>query len=262
MELSIGININRNKGGFDYLTSALTNAMTTEPTFARSVLIDNFFKTIRPAGIVDALDAIYVTAADDSQAATLNWLDPTKFNLTIVGTPTFTQNKGFTGNGTDAYLNTNYTFGQGKATQDNNSGGVWTNSAINENRIAMGTRNWLIYPRNSGFNIETRNNNGTGSSTTFGGLNSLGLVAMSRSSASTYTTYKDGVLRNTLSQTSSTPSAHPVFILAQSGSSGSPALFSNRIVNAAFIGRALTDSQQTTLYNAFNTYLTAVGAFA
>lgn len=262
MELSIGININRNKGGFDYLTSALTNAMTTEPTFARSVLIDNFFKTIRPAGIVDALDAIYVTAAEDSQAATLNWLDPTKFNLTIVGTPTFTQNKGFTGNGTNAYLNTNYTFGQGKATQDNNSGGIWTNSAINENRIAMGINNWLIYPRNTGFNIETRNHTTASNTTTFGGLNSVGLVAMSRSSASTYMVYKDGVLRNTLSNTSTTPSAHPVLLLAQNNSTGTAINFSNRIVNAAFIGRALTDSQQTTLYNAFNTYLTAVGAFA
>jgi hypothetical protein len=83
-----------------------SNAQTLQNTLVTSLKAD---------GVWNKLDIFYVFAVDNnaSEFATINWKNPNALvNLptqsTLVNAPAFTNKAGFTGNGTDSYIDTNF----------------------------------------------------------------------------------------------------------------------------------------------------------
>jgi len=83
----------------------------------------------------------------------------------------------------------------------------------------------------------------------------VGFVSISRTASNITKIYKNGVL-GTTSATVSTGIAAGAFQAGRQGTSS----FSVMSVAAAGAGAALTDAENTNLYNRINTYLVAVGA--
>src|SRR5690606_35810663 len=82
--------------------------MTTPPTRARQLLINTTITNLIAAGLWPKLDVLYLLAAADEQAARLNWKNPGTFTCTAVNSPTFTADRGFAGDGSTSYLDTNF----------------------------------------------------------------------------------------------------------------------------------------------------------
>lgn len=87
---------------------ALVAAMTTPPTVAREAAITTLVSNLQASGVWSRLDLLYVTAAADSQAALLNWISPGNFTATPLAGPTFTADRGYTGNGTSQAIKTGW----------------------------------------------------------------------------------------------------------------------------------------------------------
>jgi len=127
---------------FDTDAQAIFAAFTTPPDGARKTLINDYVLALKVASVWDSLLGLYVFAAADSPAALINWKSPGTFNATLTNSPTFTQDRGFTGNGTSAYIDTNFT-------PSTDGGAVYTQnsahwSARNVNDLSDSTNNRLI----------------------------------------------------------------------------------------------------------------------
>ena len=105
----------------------------TAPSAAQQELQNTLITDLKTAGVWDKLDALYVFATDgDSDYATLNWKSPSNNEADKVNSPTFTENRGFTG-ASLKYIDTNFQQDQGvKHKQNNASFGVYTWSDIAE----------------------------------------------------------------------------------------------------------------------------------
>jgi hypothetical protein len=81
----------------------------TLPSAGVQVKQNNLLKELIAAGIWDKLDVFYLFAQDgQAEFGTLNWKAPLLYQSTLVNSPTFTSNKGFAGNGSSSYINTNF----------------------------------------------------------------------------------------------------------------------------------------------------------
>jgi len=81
----------------------------TIPSASQQTLQNRLVKTLKTFGVWNKLDVFYMFATNgDSDFATLNWKAPSSFQTTKVNSPTFTTDAGFSGNGSTAYLDTNF----------------------------------------------------------------------------------------------------------------------------------------------------------
>jgi hypothetical protein len=88
---------------------AIFAAFSTPPDAARKTAIDTYVVALKSAGVWTKLDVLYAFAAADSQAALINWKNPGTFNGTLVGSPTFTADRGFTCPGLSVnYVSSNF----------------------------------------------------------------------------------------------------------------------------------------------------------
>lgn len=241
-------------------TSALIARFTTPPTAARTALINNLIVALKTAGVWSKLDALYMTAAADEQAARRNWIADL-YNLTAVSAPTFTADRGYTGNASTAHLTTglNPTTSGGKYTQNNASLGSWSRTDNNLAYCDIGVISTTIVgsirPRVT--NLLSASTNATASNPAI--ATSIGLSAWSRTGASVAEVYKNGVslLADT---TTSLGLPNASFVLLARGTTTTPDQFSGNQVAAAFIGQGLSDAEHASMFAAVNTYLVAVGA--
>ena len=81
--------------------------MTTQPTTERKEIINTFIVSLKTAGVWSKLDAMYVLAAADQQAALLNWIADTN-NATAENSPSFVADSGFKSDGSTSWVNTHY----------------------------------------------------------------------------------------------------------------------------------------------------------
>lgn len=93
---------------FSPFSLVLFEAMEEEPNAARKVIIDTCIKALVAAGVWDLLDVFCVYAAHTSQAGLLNWKSPGTYDSTLTNAPAFTADQGFAGNGSNAFINTNF----------------------------------------------------------------------------------------------------------------------------------------------------------
>lgn len=79
-----------------------------DPTFQRKKILNDFILALKSNGFWTKLDVLYLFASHDPVFALVNLVNPTSFVATAVNNPTFISNRGFTGNGVDAYINTGF----------------------------------------------------------------------------------------------------------------------------------------------------------
>jgi len=119
--------------GYDTASMALFARFSTPPTAARKALINNLVVALKAAGVWSKMDALYLTAAADNQAAQRNWVADA-FNLTeAVAAPIFTADRGYQGNGSTQWIDTGFnpTTAVGpKFTQNSAHQGLWSRTSL------------------------------------------------------------------------------------------------------------------------------------
>lgn len=236
---------------------AFFTRLTNQPTDARKKLYSDLIVSLKTAGVWGKLDALYILAAADAQAARQN-LVANAFNLTASGSPTFTTDRGYTGDGVASYLDTsanraaltNYS-------RDNASLFVWENQENTSSGAAIGsppsTTQATINPKGPVGFIGRVNDTGVQSAI----ASSMGLSAADRPNSTNSFFYRDGSQVFTASAASLALTTGNFTLLASNG--GVANFRASRLACAGF-GASLGPSGHAALYAALNTYFTAVGA--
>lgn len=245
-------------------TAGLLSRFTTKPTPARTELINSLVKQLKVSGIWTKLDALYLMAAADAQAAQRNWIADA-YNLTPVSSPTFTADRGYAGDGISSYLRTGFvpSTAAGEFALNSAHLGAWSrtdnqsNGALIGARVSFASKNSSIIPRDaSNLSYVAVNFAGAGSYTV---ANSLGHFVANRSGASAQQGYQNGVSGTSTSAASDAITDLEVYGLALN-QAGSAAARTNRQVAAMHIGGSLTAQNVADLYAALTTYMQGVGA--
>jgi len=210
-------------------------------------------------GVLPKLSALWVPATSLEGAALFNITESAEYKTTNFGA-TFETKVGFTGNGSSAYLNTNYEpFSDAAYGQDDAHVGFWiagANAQEGKGFAGMqgGTGRFLFQPRTTGNAALVRFN-----STTTKVINDIfdsrGHMILNRSGASAVQVYRNGGLLASGTEVSAVKLAGNLFVLAQDavGTSNSA-----RTVSAIHAGSSLTATDAANLSSALNTYLAAI----
>lgn len=215
------------------------------------------------------MDGLYFLATIDEATALINIANPgAALPLLKNGTLSFTQFRGYRGDGSTGYLNTQLA-GNVLPNFRLNNGSlyVWTGSpSISaDNSYSIGTTQGgraNVNPRQANGNMGTRAQDNSGTDTFASSADSIGGFGWSRpgsaSPSTGYTQLIDGL-----------PVAHPptasttinvgTFTLLADGTSGTPN-YSNRPLAAALIGASFADSDWTVIDAATKQLLTIFGA--
>lgn len=233
---------------------ALFAAMTTPPTGARKIIINNMIVSLQAAGVWSLIDILWVTAAADSQAARLNWKNPGTFTLSLTNSPTFVADRGFTGDGVSSGLTgpNLATFG-GNYALNNASMGIWIGTDVTENVSDFGNPQALIRTHNGATTFSTRLNDATTTNNS-SIATAVGFTSTSRAASGSYTPYKNGVAFADVSVVSTSVQSQAITMCFVG------ATFATKRAQSGYVGVAMTPTQMASLYSAESTYMTAVGA--
>ncbi len=253
--------------GYSAEALALFDRFTTPPTAARKTLINNLIVSLKSAGVWSKLDTLYVMAAADSQAARQNWIKDAH-NLTAVGGPSFTADRGYDFDGASQYLRTGYVPSADAVNYALNSGSafVWCRENVAIDGYALSGAGLSgqvgVIPRRGAGAPDTYvavvNTGGTTGATTGSVSNSIGLTHADRSASALTTVYKNGLSATTNTVVSAALANVEVYLGARNNA-GSPNSFDTRQQAGAGMGASL-GAEAATLYSALNTYFQAVGA--
>lgn len=241
-------------------TETLVAAMTPEPDFARQIVINNLIVALKAAGIWSLLDVLWVFAAHAQQPATLNWKAPASFTATPVSAPTFTVDRGFTGNGTTSYLAPGWSPDTGVQYQQNSAhlagwsltAGATSNTQLILGMTGAGPPSILLVPRAVGDAMSAFVNDDA--ATAFTNASQDGFFVANRSGASARQGYRNGVsLGSDALASTGEPSSALTFLRFATN-------FSTLQIAHGSAGASLTAPQVSSYYNALLSYMQAVGA--
>ena len=208
-------------------------------------------------GNLNLLDRMWFFNSDIQGDARISIIKPTSTQITEVNSPTWTKDVGYTGNGTNMYLNTNYNPALGiNYTQNNCSSGILIHSISNQASAcdygcvgAAGTGYIALYA-NEGSKTYIYVNTETGVINPASNL--TGLYAMMRNSSTAQYFYFNGSEQWSGSSTSASISSANIYIMCINLSGGTQ--FTTNTYSMAFFGSG--NINQLKLYNDFNTFLT------
>lgn len=234
---------------------ALFARFTTPPTSLRKTEINALIKALKTAGVWGKLDALYILAAADGQAARRNWIAD-QYNMSVVSSPTFTVDRGYTGDGTSSYLDTTYTPGSGKYALNSAHTSMWsrTSGQNNGEPFKAGTiTTFLCTPRSTSDLTNFRINDL--STDTFGSTDGAGHFIVVRPNATTKQAYRAGVSLGADKTRSSTALPNQSFRALGNGTT-----FATHQLAALSVGSALSAAEAATFSSALSTYMQSVGA--
>jgi len=240
---------------------AVYNAMTTPPTTYDDD--DNTLVVeLLAAGVWAKGDVIYCLAQESNGAgeALLNWINPTgDDNATNVHVTAFTANEGFTGDGANDYLNTNYNPSTEGVNYTLNSATVATylRVDINANQTSLGVNDGTyqtnITPRTGGSFYGAINDDG--SSVNYAVANSLGMFGCVRRTSAAVFEFQNGTnLGSDPGVSVAIPNGN-ILILTYLTDFG----FSANQVSFVFIGGALSDVEFAAMNTAVEKWMDAKG---
>lgn len=252
---------------------ALFARMTNQPDSTRKGLIDDLIVTLKSGtNIWSKLDALYIFAAADEQAAQRNWIADA-YNISLFNTPTFTVDRGYTGiytgnTATGSYLDSGFNPTSAAGHYALNSAHIWfwsrtsAMSGVSSSFGDMGVREGLLEAgawngsTNAGFTVNSATS-GIGHNNTINVSDGLGLYHYNRSGNAAEEAYKNGAAI-ALNQGAKTATALPNGnVVIGSSLTGN---ISGRQYAAAGFGQSLSAAEATDLYNAVQAYMTAIGA--
>jgi len=252
-------------GGFDADYQAVLNYATslgyTLPSAGQQVKQNQLMLDLKTAGVWNKLDSFRVYATDGSSSYAL--IDWKRLVLcTAVNSPTFTTNVGYKGNGTSAYINSNYRPSTDAVNYSLNSASIFAyiSSVRTSGQIQAyqgqfaGVSYLLIAAGTTSIGESYVNSNLFVANGTTG----IGFQLVNRVDSNTLNVYYQGSLQNTDSLASvavSLPSQTTWDFGGNDGGSG--ALFSN--VGNAIVGYgANLTSEQSDFNTAVNTYINSL----
>ncbi len=109
--------------------AAYVAARNVQPNDARKAIIDTFYTDWKASGAFAKRDVLVLFIGDDAQDACLNLKNPALFKASLINSPTYVADQGFTTNGSNSEIDTNYN----PAT----AGGLLTQNSLN---FAVGSR--------------------------------------------------------------------------------------------------------------------------
>jgi hypothetical protein len=223
---------------------ALFARMSTAPSLPRKYTINRLIVDLKTAGIWTRLDALYLLAAADAQAALLNWRASNSL-ANGSGLP-FTANVGYVGDGTNP-LSGSPTFSL--TAQSDQAIGTYCSAYSAQAQAA--DRVIQITNGDNGINnldgtaqIATFCSSGTADKTVG---TATGHVAYSRSGAAGYEVYSQGVQIATPVRAAASFGAASVALLSGCDSGVT--------IQAAHVGQSLTSGQMLILKNALAAYI-------
>lgn len=256
---------------YDSDAAAYFAAMTTQPTLARKTLLNNLIVSLKAAGVWDTYDLLYIGASHDQQAARLNVKDPTgPYNLTAVNSPVFVVDKYIGAQSGGGYWNTGFNLTtipeanrklkSSSTSVASMSFGIWSLLNIQNVSSCVGAYQdasiggYTLAPLADGNNASIRVQSVQGGSIN-AYSNSIGLYNARRSQSDHQTLRKNKATAGGNTQPIG-PVPNQTFRFGNiTGTTGQP-------MQAAigFVGGFKTDAQCDAEYDAFQTYLSSIGA--
>lgn len=240
---------------------ALFAAMSVAPSDARKTIINTLIVALKANGVWAKCDVIYVLAAHDEQAARLNWKNPGTATLTAINSPTFTTDRGFTGDNATTELRSGVAFSAlGNYAQNSAHLSAWvldTNTNNSQCPIGQSTGTPYAYIMISGGTPQLNSNiHATSSAMVITSFTRNGFFLSNRSGSTAQQCYRNGssIMSNSTASTGVAGGdlvglADPVF-----------AAYSSLQTAYLDAGESLDATENTNYYNELNTYMVAVGA--
>lgn len=238
--------------------AAYIAAMTVEPDSTRISAISTLIADLKADGIWAKLDWLSLFATHDAQAARLNAINPAQA-FSVVGSPTFTVDSGYTGAGS-SYLNSGWDPSNDGVNflRDSASMGLWSLTNVSNAFSAMGSENAHIAPLTSGYVYCKLNET---SYTYITNTDSSGMISTSRSGSTAGKGYRNGVSLGTTTRNASVAlDTYDIFALARNQYGSATSHDTARTYAAMFWGGNLSDTEHADFYTHLSAYLTAVGA--
>ena len=262
MNLGLGLSLSSARaggGGASYSAeaTALFARMSTQPDDTRKGLINTFIVGLTTASLWTKLDALYVFAAGDTQAALLNWKGAT-YNASVVGSPVFTADRGYA-SAAGAYIDSNMAQNVGGTQYTQNAAvfGCYNNVAGTDGQYLMGlvtNGSTRVIPKTALGGGNWRHNTGTTvvipDATV---VLRTGAWSIVRENSTTQTIRQNGLQIHSGAANSTALIAENFVFLRASGADGSGR------VATGIIG-ALTGAEEATYRGLELTFLTAIGA--
>jgi hypothetical protein len=177
----------------------------TLPSASVQTKQNTFLAALKTSGVWNKLDVFYCFAQDGSKEfATINWKSPSANQCTLVNSPTWTSNQGFTGNGTSSYIDTNYqASGTGNYTLNNASRYAYIRTLI-ANRVIDGVDSSTANSTTTFVSANQRiNQSGGNLSASFDySTSGAGMKSIHRTSSTSVTCYNDTTASSGLTATS------------------------------------------------------------
>jgi len=243
------------------------DAFPTAPNKVDKRKYNNLIAGIYGLGIGQMLDCLYITAVHAADSSLLNWINPGTHDLTVVNLAAeqFTIDRGWTGNGVNGYLNTNYnpnTDGINYALNDA-SIGVYSRTNVAEEATDIGACD-LNLTNASKIVIRWDNNKlyyniNFITSGQIENLDSKGFYVASRLIAASQQLYKN---KTQISESFYVPlgiTSHNFYILAYNNN-GVVETFTTRQISAAFAGGGMTQTNVNDFTDRIETFMDAIGA--
>jgi len=265
-------------------SDSLFQLMTTAD-LPRQIEMDSLIKLLKGYNVFNG-DFLYIYANADTGLAHVNWLTGKRDSFRCIpnGGAIFTPDMGYTGNGTTAYLNTQYRPSPSGVSYTLNSGSVavYVAEEIITNGLdkrPFGVRTALtnsylgIVPKDSlymsGGNHKFYTNINDASALVTGAAvtnnNGSGLFLTNRTTASLVTAYRNGAIfgYTNAAQTAEALAVNPIYVLAYNhtvGSTNTAVHFYTGRVTMLRIGGAWNTTQIADFYSAIQWWMTKRGA--
>lgn len=226
----------------------------TLPSASVQAKQNDLLVALKSAGVWDKLDVFYCFAQDGSKEfATINWKSPSANQCTLINSPTWTSNQGFTGNGTSSYIDTNYIpSGSGNYTLNNASRYAYLRALV-ANRVIDGidasTANSITAFASA---FQRINQSGNNLSASFDyGTSGAGMKSIHRTSSTAVTCYNNTTASSGLTATSTGLATSNQTILRSATGYGSHQI-SMYAMGASMI------SENSSFVSAFSTYISSL----
>lgn len=242
--------------------NALATALFARGTFSTARKAQVNYSINRAGTAPSKLDFWHMTNGESDAQSQLNWLS-SSYNITKVGSPTFTVGRGYTGDGVAASLNTNFNASTagGKYTTNDATAGVLIleppSAAVQMEMSAQATSNTYIGSNGVAGAFLAINTAGSTNPGTSAAL-WQGLLTIVRRSASTVEVFCGKLSLGSFASTSNSLANTPFHYLSRSNETQN---FSVRTVSAGFGGGALSATEIEAIDAAIRANMVATGGY-
>jgi hypothetical protein len=226
----------------------------TLPSVSQQIKQNTLYVTLKTLGILAKEDILFVFANDAGQDfGTLNWINPLLHQATLINSPSFAINQGFTGNGTSSYIDTNFNaFTHGvNYQQDNASRYLYLFQASSTGALdgkAVASINNMARTSTSNQRINQGTTALTGGSFDF--TATQGMKSIHRTSSTNVELF-NGTTQGSRTANSASMNSNNQLILRSGASYGGHTI-------SMYANGASLIAENTAFVNAFNTYITSL----